>query len=140
VKIVLDTNIIISGLISHYSPPAQLLRAWSDGKVILLTSRLQLMELRRVFEYDHIQSRISLKQRKNILENIDAEAIVCDTLPNINVSPDTDDNVILATAIIGHADLIISGDKRHMLSLKEVEGIPILTAREALNILNLSDP
>ena len=42
---------------------------------------------------------------------------------------------ILAVAITGKADLIVSGDKKHMLALGEVEGIPIVTAREALDRL-----
>ena len=44
-------------------------------------------------------------------------------------------DLILATAIAGKADYIISGDKRDMLSLKEVQGIPIITARQAVEKL-----
>ena len=50
----------------------------------------------------------------------------------MNLSPDPKDNQILAAAITGKADLIVSGDKKHLLALGEVEGVPIVTAREAL--------
>ena len=53
----------------------------------------------------------------------------------MNLSPDPKDNPILATAIAGKADLIVSGDKKHVLALGEVGGIPILTAHEALKRL-----
>ena len=51
------------------------------------------------------------------------------------MSPDPKDNPILATAIAGKADLIVSGDKKHVLALVEVGGIPIVTAHEALTRL-----
>ena len=44
----------------------------------------------------------------------------------------SNDNPILAAAVAGKADLIVSGDKRHMLALGKVEGIPVVTVREAL--------
>lgn len=135
--IVLDTNVIVSGLISKNSPPAKLLKAWLDGKFTLLTSNAQLEELRHVLEYDRLLSRISPEQRKNLLKNIDVEAIVCDILPDIDISPDPDDNIILATALAGKVDLIITGDKRHMLALEKVESIPIITARDAFDRINL---
>lgn len=53
----------------------------------------------------------------------------------MSVSPDPDDNVILATAIAGQADLIVSGDKKHMLALGQVDGIPIVPAAEAADRL-----
>lgn len=137
VKIVLDTNIIVSGLISNTGAPALLLRAWLDGKFTLITSKGQLKELCHVLEYDRLRSRISPEQRKNLLKNIDVEAIVCDILPDIDISPDPDDNITLATAIAGKANLIITGDKRHMLALEKVESIPIITARDALEQINL---
>lgn len=54
----------------------------------------------------------------------------------MNLSPDPKDNPILATAIAADADLIVSGDKRHVLALEDVDGIPVVTAREALNRLD----
>ena len=62
-------------------------------------------------------------------------ADVAEDLPAVNFSPDPDDNLILAAAIAGRADLIVSGDKKHMLSLGQVEGIPIVTPAEALHRL-----
>ena len=61
--------------------------------------------------------------------------MVATDLPVVDASPDPDDNPILAAAIIGRADLIVSGDKGHVLALGQVEGIPIVTARDALERL-----
>jgi len=53
----------------------------------------------------------------------------------MDLSSDPKDNPILAAAIAGKADLIVSDDKRHMLALGHVEGIPMVTARDALDRL-----
>ena len=58
-----------------------------------------------------------------------------DEVLSVNLSPDPKDNPILAAAIAGKADLIVSGDKKHVLALGEVGGIPVVTAREALKRL-----
>ena len=59
-------------------------------------------------------------------------ALVLDEPPEVDLSPDPKDNLILAAAVAGMANLIVSGDKKHMLVLGKVEGIPVVTAREAL--------
>ncbi|MFT4172089.1 MAG: hypothetical protein QM639_05985 [Rhodocyclaceae bacterium] len=48
------------------------------------------------------------------------------------VSPDADDDAVLATAQAAKADLIVSGDRKHLLILKRFEGIPIVTAAQAV--------
>ena len=50
----------------------------------------------------------------------------------IDVSPDPDDNRILAAAVVGRADLIVSGDKKHMLAVQTVRQIPIISPQEAV--------
>lgn len=50
------------------------------------------------------------------------------------VSPDADDDAVLATARAAKADLIVSGDRKHLLILKRFDGIPIVTAAQAVEI------
>ena len=64
---------------------------------------------------------------------------VVQDVPTVDYSPDPDDNVIIGTAIAGGADMIVSGDKRDMLALAEVEGIPIVSARDAVKLLSIAD-
>ena len=73
-----------------------------------------------------------------IVDNIGARDLVLEDLPEVDLSPDPDDNAILAAAIAGSADLIVSGDKKHVLALGQVAGIPVVTAREALERLALA--
>ncbi len=70
------------------------------------------------------------------MENIGAYAHVLTTFQVENISPDPNDNQILAEAIDGKVDLIVSGDRKHMLALGEVRGIPVVTAREAVELMS----
>lgn len=67
--------------------------------------------------------------------NILISARILTDLPVVSWSRDPDDNIILATAVAGKADYLVPGDKKGLLILKQVEGIPILTASEALKRL-----
>lgn len=132
-KIVLDTNVLVSGLISQGSPPGDLIEVWRSGRFTLLISTAQLIEFRRVLGYERLQKYINQAQAKTLVETIVSVAeVLGDELPKVQLSPDPDDNVIIASAIVGEADMIVTGDKSDLLFLKEVEGISILTPRQAL--------
>lgn len=139
-RLVLDTDVIISGLISTKGPPGLLVRAWlHDSCFELVTSKKQITELARAMNYEHLRARIHPEQALNVLENLGVRAVLATDLPTLGVSTDPDDNVILATAVAGKAALVVSGDKRGMLELGEVEGILIVTAREAVERLGLEE-
>lgn len=135
-RIVLDTDGIVSGFISPNGPPAKLLAAWLDGDFRLVTPRFQLDALGRVLAYDRLRGRFAPGEAEDLLRNIPARAdVIGDELPGIDLSADPDDNRILATAVAGKADLIVSGDKRDVIELAAVAGVPIVTARQVLHRL-----
>ena len=131
-KLVLDTGILISALITKNTPPDFLYQAWRKGKFELITSQAQLQELVRVTKYKKLQRFITPEETHRLITTIHYCAEIVSDIPDVSYSPDADDNKIIATAIIGHADLIITGDKRDLLSLKEVEGIQIISPRQAI--------
>ncbi len=96
---------------------------------------MQLDELHRALGYERLRDRINATQVRDFTDNIDVMSTVVSSVPAIDYSADPDDNLILATAIAGDANLIVSGDRQDMLALRVVEGIPIVTPREALNRL-----
>lgn len=134
-RIVLDTNVLVSALISGATPPARLYEAWTRGDFQLVTSAEQIEELRRVLTYDRLSTYITLADAQTLSETIDAAAVVVHDLPEVDAARDVDDNVILATAIASNADLIVTGDKSHLLGLESVQGIPNVTPRAALERL-----
>ena len=135
-RIVLDTNILISALITKGTPPDQLYQAWLRGEIELVTSTAQMAEVADVLARPRLRKFLDAGEAAAIVENIDTRALIPDDPPDVDLSPDPKDNPILAAAIAGKADLIVSGDKKHMLALGEVEGIPIVTARDALGRLS----
>jgi hypothetical protein len=64
-------------------------------------------------------------------------AVTVADLPDVNYSKDSDDNLIIATAIAGKADLIVTGDKGDLLTLKTVENIAIVTASDAVSRIGI---
>lgn len=136
-RILLDTNILVSGLLSVEGAPAKLLQGWLDGSFELVSCQTQINELARVLAYPRIRDRITADQAKDILDSMSVMAILAEPEAPASLSPDPDDDVLLAAAIAARANLIVSGDRSHMLALREAEGIPIITAREAVAKLGL---
>ncbi len=135
VRIVLDTNVLIGALITRNTPPDELYRAWLRGAVEVVTSTAQLAELAGVLARPRLQRYVDAEEAAVIVEHLETRAVVLRNPPAVTLSSDSADNAILAAAIAGEVDLIVSGDRRHMLVLGEAGGIPVVTAREALERL-----
>ena len=130
-RIVLDTNILVSALISGEGSPGQVLAAVKSLGITLITSRFRIDEVRDVLARDRLQPYIGREEADDLLYHLEAVAMVVADPPEVSLSADPDDNPILATEIAGDADLIVSGDRDHMLAVGSAHGIPIVTAREA---------
>ena len=135
-RVVLDTNILIGAVITKGTPPDKLYQAWMRGEINLITSTAQMAEVAAVLARPRLGKFLGADEAETLVENIGTRALILDEPPSVNLSPDPKDNPILAAAIAGKADVIVSGDKKHMLALGEVEGIPVVTAREALERLS----
>jgi len=134
-RIVIDTSVLISALITADTPPDLLYQAWKNARFELITSQAQLDEVTRVSGYKKLQRFITPSDVADLLSTIDSCATILTELPAVSFSPDPNDNHIIAAAMVGTADFIVSGDKQHLLSLQEVAGIPIITARQAMERL-----
>lgn len=138
-RLVLDTNIIVSGLMTAATPPAQILDAVHSKKVILLVSDEVVFEYLRVLEYPHIRKyrKITDEAIRDLTCLFIEETERVEVFQSIKKSKDPDDDKFLSLAVEGKADFLITGDKADLLSLKEVEHIPIITARQAVEKLRL---
>ena len=93
-------------------------------EIQLVTSTAQTAELADVLARPRLQGFSTSTEAAAIVENIGARALVLDEPPMVNLSPDPKDNPILAAAIAGNADLIVSGDKKHMLRSERLKAFP----------------
>jgi uncharacterized protein len=134
VRLVIDTNILVSGLFSSTSLPAHLMVLWREGRFDPLTSADQLDELLRVTRYPRIRERLAPALAGRLLNELRDIAIVVKDLPAVAVSPDPYDNYLLATAAAGAADFLVTGDKRDLLSLKLYQRTKIVTVRDFLTL------
>lgn len=129
-KIILDTNVLISGLF-FTGPPYQILKAWRDGKVTLVVSPEILQEYQRVGE--ELASKYPSVNIRSFLNLVTVNAIIVPdlSLPE-RISEDPDDDMFLACAISSKCKLIISGDK-HLLKVSGVKGIRVIKPRQFLD-------
>ena len=134
-RIVLDTNILIAALITRDTPPDRLYQAWLRGEIEVITSAAQIAEIATVLRRPRLQKLIEPDEAAVLIENMDTRAVILNDPPPVNLLPDPGDNPILAAAIAGKVELIVSGDKKHMLALGDADGIPIVTPRDALDRL-----
>jgi putative PIN family toxin of toxin-antitoxin system len=141
VRIVIDTNLLVSGLISD-GPPRQLLKAAQTGVFELCISETLLAELLQVLSRDKFAARLGLAglSPKDIVDDLRKLAVIAmpSAVPSVVIT-DPDDDHVLAAALAGRADLVASGDKRDLLPLGCYEGIEIVTARQALMKLGITE-
>jgi putative PIN family toxin of toxin-antitoxin system len=132
VRLVIDTNILISALLAGTSLPAHLIVLWREGRFDLLTSAEQLDELMRVTRYPKIRERLAPALAGRLINEIRDLAVLLTELPVVTASPDPHDNYLLAMAASGSADFLVTGDKRDLLALRLFEGTKIITVRDFL--------
>jgi uncharacterized protein len=138
-RVVLATNVLISAFVSPGGFAARVLDLWIEGEYELITSSWQIEEFKRVSRYDRVKKRVEYHEAGTFVNALREHAIVVEDLPNIDISPDPDDNPILATALAGEAQYLVSNDKSDVLDLGAVAGVRILTIREFVELFDISE-
>lgn len=140
-RAVIDTNVLIAGLLWR-GPPHALLTHVRHGRVSLISSPALLAELRDVLgraKFDAILTRTSTSRERALTEVRQlAEVIEPPSLPQ-PVCSDSDDDEVLALAMAARADVIVSGDA-DLLVLQQFEGIPILDPAQVLQRMAADEP
>lgn len=134
-RVVLDTGILIAALITADTPPDQVYQAWRKKRFTLITSAWQLEEFRRASRYERVKKFLKPTEAGNLVNGLKQHASVLTELPEVDLSRDPQDNPVIAMAIAGRADYLVTGDRRGLLSLKRVGSTRIVTAAEFLKTL-----
>lgn len=129
-KVIIDTNVLISGIFFN-GPPYEILQKWQQGKFDLLVSVPILNEYKRVgqllskkYPGVNINPVLEFIEKKSNLINI--------TLKIPNICSDPDDDKFFECAVNGNCTLIVSGD-RHLLEASGFRNIYVLKPRDFLD-------
>jgi len=137
-RVVFDTNVIVSGVLSRKGAPAEMLNAWRNRRFLLLSSPAIVAEVRAVLQYPHIRKKYPLvaEEIDEVIALLEHDAVLVPGISNVtdSIQKDPKDEIILACALDGQADLIVSGD-HHLLDMSVYRDIPIITARQFLEQL-----
>jgi len=135
VRAVLDTNVLVAFLLTRGHTVSTILDSWERGDFDLLTSPTLITEVRRTLEKPQLQQRIRPEAAKALLEALAADAILTPgNLELPGVTPDPDDDAVVACAVEGDADYIVSRDA-HLLGLGEHEGVRVVEPAEFVQLL-----
>jgi len=135
---VLDTNVLVSALCLPGSLPADLLRRWLAREFVLILSERILAELADVLRRPKIVRRFAMTEEKadtfaSVLRGL--AVIVPGALTVEAVAADPADNHVVACALEGGADLIVSGD-RHLRDLGEYRSIRVMSPAQFRALLD----
>jgi putative PIN family toxin of toxin-antitoxin system len=134
-RVVLDTNVLVSALISAVGSPAKLLDAWRAQRFTLVSSNEQLEEFRAVTRHRKLQPFVQRTEAGRFVRQLRLHAVVLERLPRVDRSSDPTDNFLLAMAEAASADYLVSGDRRGVLALSTHGSTHIINAREMLAVL-----
>lgn len=137
-KAVIDTNVLISGVLSKSGLPAKILNLWQGRSFMIISSEEAIQEVQRVLDdlgsrgkYNLPPAEVTdlIRLLREESQSVTGQIAVSGVIPQ-----DVTIEKFLAMAIEADADVIVSGDK-HLLNLAKFRNIPILTPRQFLERL-----
>ena len=134
IRVILDTNIFISGIFWKGNYCSQIIDAWKSEKITLVSSLEIIQELVQTLQDFKIEMPKAMidEWRRMIIKN----AMIVLPIENLHlIKEDPDDNKFFEAAITGKANYIISQDK-HVLKIKAYRGIKTASPEEFVKLLN----
>ena len=130
-KVVIDTNVVVSGLLSPFGAPGEIIRMAASGYLAIcydarILSEYQNVLVRRKFPFDRAYV-------ENLLDQIRACGYVTTGKPLAKRLPDPDDEAFLEVALGGEAQYLVTGNLKHY-PVKKREGIRVVSPTEFLEI------
>jgi putative PIN family toxin of toxin-antitoxin system len=138
-RLVLDTNVVVAGLLWS-GPPRRLIELAIEGEALqLFSSAVLLDELSHTLGYPKLAGRLrafGTSMEALVSQYTALVSLVTPTSVPRVVASDADDDHVIAVAIAARAELIVTGDRRHLLPIGSHRGIAIVTAREVVDRLS----
>jgi putative PIN family toxin of toxin-antitoxin system len=132
-RVVFDTNVVASASFWR-GTPFDCLAAWANGRCEAVVSPALLSEYLEIIE----ELRLEYPERKFVAwsDALAESATLVFPMENAaGATIDPDDEMILECALAAEADLIVTGDKKHLLPLRQFQDISIVSAADFLRLL-----
>ncbi|MFH0344321.1 MAG: putative toxin-antitoxin system toxin component, PIN family [Chromatiales bacterium] len=136
-RVILDTNVVLSALIKVDSKPYKLVQAWLDGRFELVSSAAQLEEITRVSRYPEVRRFIEPAEVGWLVNRVRERAVLAERLPKVDASTDPGDNFLLAMAEAADSDYLVTGDKAGLLVIKKHGRTQVVTVSRMLATLTI---
>ncbi|HKY52881.1 MAG TPA: putative toxin-antitoxin system toxin component, PIN family [Anaerolineales bacterium] len=132
-RVAVDMNVLISATIKPNSPLAQILVYIRNGKFEFLYFPEFLKEYAEVVSRPHLWEKYHLDKEEiaAVIQVMENRGVLVYVVTQVDICRDPDDNILLALALDGKADYIVSGDK-DLLDLVSFREIPIIKPAEFL--------
>jgi len=131
VKVVVDTNVLVAGLLSPFGPPGEIVRMIASGAVCVCLDARILTEYADALSMPKFQ--FEAEQVQTLLEQIRMDGLSVAGTPLASRLPDPTDEPFLETALAGDAVCLITGNSRHFPATKRQRMI-VLSPAEFLNL------
>jgi len=137
-RVVLDTNIVVSAFLKADSLPAQVINHWRDGRIEVITSPVIIAEVERVLQYPKLKNHYSYTEVdiEALLTLLRTDTTVVDPEFTLDiVQEDESDNRFIEAAVAGKASYLITGD-HHLLQHQSYDGTQIVKPVSFLQIMS----
>jgi putative PIN family toxin of toxin-antitoxin system len=135
-RVVVDTNVLVSSVISKKGAPALLMQAWADRLFDLVIPEAIIAEIKRVLSEDRLKQAFNISDDRitHLVELLRINSILVPGSAAVAgaVPADPSDEMFLSAALEGNVDVIVSGDKG-LLEIGSFRGIAIITPRQFLD-------
>jgi uncharacterized protein len=133
-RLILDTNILVSALLSPLGAPAKLLDAWERKTFTLVASDVLIAEFRDVAARPFFRARLRASAAELLAAGLRDFSVYIRDLPSGPIAPDPKDSYLLAMAEAGRPDFLVTGDKE-LLSLEHHKSTRIVTPAAMIEAL-----
>jgi putative PIN family toxin of toxin-antitoxin system len=136
-RVVIDTSTLVPGFLRAHgeSPAVRLFDAWIDGAFTLVLSEHILEELQRTFRNSYFARRLTREQGTDNIALLRSLAVITPLTAMVSgVATHHGDDLVLATALSGNAEFLVTADYK-LMNLKQYRGVSLVTAHQFLAML-----
>lgn len=134
-RVIVDTNIIVSFLLTRGETVSSIFDSWQKKRFILSVSEEILLEVKQVLERFVWKNLIPFERVQALVRRLNKETELVGVQSVVKVTKKRSDNRFLACAKDGKADYLVTGDKKHLLPLKKFGKTKIISPKEFVKIL-----